>query len=612
MKAPFFSKFSHSGKNGGQLRERSDIPPADRWQLNSIFQTDQDWEAAVRRLEEMIPRLSAFQGRLGNSATDLLGGLQLRDQIEELLGRVYLYAGLISDQDTRISQYQAYREKSTWLTVKVGQATAFIHPEILSIPEVRLQQFLEEEPGLASYRHHLDDLLRSRPHVLPPEQEHLLAMAGEIAQVPQTVFSMFNNADIKFPSIRDENDREIEVTKGRYSRLMESHDRRVRRDAFFAMYSTYALWKNTLAATLSGSLKRDLFYAQARRYQSSLHAALDADNIPVAVYENVLSSINHNLEPLHRYMGLRKKLLGLEELHPWDLSVPLSSDLKLEVPYSEARGTIEEALHPLGESYLKVLRRSFREGWIDVYENKGKRSGAYSWSSYGAHPYILLNYDDTLNDMFTVAHELGHALHSYFTCAAQPFHYSRYTIFVAEVASTLNEALLIHHLLNTTTDRAKKRHLLNEYIDQIRGTVYIQALFAEFEKLIHERLEAGEALTAEVLNRMCREIYQRYFGAAFSMDPEYDLNWCRIPHFYYNYYVYQYVTGFSAATALSQRILAGDTKARDAYLEFLSRGCSRYSIDLLKDAGVDMTSPQPIEATTRLMASLLDQLQSLE
>ena len=422
---------------------------------------------------------------------------------------------------------------------------------------------------------------------------------------------LFNNADIKFPTIIDENGRELEVTKGRMSVLLESTDRRVRYDAYQAIYGEYSKWLNTLAATLTAAVKRNIFYARARKYDSALQAALDNDKIPLAVYDNVTGTIETHLPTMHRYMQLRKKLLKLDKLKPWDLNVPLFSDVKISVPYEVAVEIVQNSLAPLGEQYQRDLSQAFRNGWIDVYENRGKRSGAYSWSAYGVHPYILLNYNETLDNVFTLAHELGHAMHSFYTYEHQPYHYCHYTIFVAEVASTLNEALLMDYLLKTTSETQKKLYLLNQYIDTIRGTLYGQALFATFEKEIHCRAESGEALTVDVYTSLMRDLYSRYYGKAFDMDELYPNNWCRIPHFYYNFYVYQYATGLSAAITLSQRILAGDKTARDAYLRFLSRGNSAYSIDLLKDAGVDMSSPEPIAATANLMNQLLDEVEKL-
>jgi len=594
-----------------KLPERQEIADAHKWQLEDVFASDEQWETEFQEIEKLLPQFDRYIGKLSKSDSVLLECLQFRDQVEERLGKLFLYAGLKSDEDTRVTRYQAYRDQVSRLNVLFDQKTSFIHPEILTIPEDRLKQWLAKNEQLRIYRHYLEDLLRTRPHVLPPEQEKLLAMTGEIAQGPYTIFSMFNNADIKFPSILDEEARKVELTKGRYLRFLESRDRRVRHDAFMAMYSTYGNWTNTLSATLATGIKKDIFYARARKYPNALAAAMDAENIPLQVYDNVVETIHKNMEPLHRFTNLRKEMLGVDAVYPWDLFVPLVAEIKFEMPYSEARQIIQEALYPLGETYLKALQTGFEKRWIDVYENQGKRSGAYSWSTYGVHPYVLLNYNNTLDDVLTVAHEMGHALHSYFTNLHQPYIYSHYTIFVAEVASTVNETLLINYLIQKAQKAEEKLYLLNEYADRIRSAVYIQTLFAEFEKIVHEKLEAGEALTAEALSELNRELYRKYFGPAFEMHPLYDINWCRIPHFYYNFYVYKYVTGFSAATALAERILAGDTEARERYLHFLSCGSADYSINLLKEAGVDMTRPQPIEATTRKLKNLITEMENL-
>ncbi len=593
------------------LPERHEIDSRYQWRTEDIYPTVDAWEADFQQVQQWMQELEQFRGNLGKDAQTLLACLTLRDKIDETLGRLYLYAGLKSDEDTRNTTLQALRDRVMGLSVKFNEASAFIHPEILAIPEETLWQYVDSTPDLAVYRHYLEDLLRTRPHVLPPEQERLLAMAGDIAQGPYTIFSMFNNADIKFPSITDEEGNRVEITKGRYSKFMESRDRRVRRAAYHAFYGTYQKWLNTLAATLSTGIKRDVFYARARRYNSALEAALDGDNIPVQVYDNVVSTINANLAPLHRYMAYRRKRLGLKRLQPYDLFVPLTESLRWEIPYDEAQNILLEALAPLGDTYLAALKEGLNSGWIDVYENQGKRAGAYSWSTYGVHPFVLLNYQGTLNDLFTLAHEMGHALHSYFTQKHQPYIYSHYTIFVAEVASTTNEALLMHYLLQHTSDPQKKLYLLNEYADQIRGTVYIQTLFAEFERRIHEMVEAGEALTVDVLNQLKGELYRRYFGPAFHLEKKYQSNWCRIPHFYYNYYVFKYVTGYASATAISRMIVHGEAGARDRYLQFLSAGSSKYSVDLLKDAGVDITRPDPIEATTTLLNELVNEMEAL-
>lgn len=591
------------------LPDRSKISSKHKWKTEHIFRSDKDWQNACGELEKLLLRLEKFHGKLGASAQNLLGCLKLRDQIDELIGKLFIYAGLKNDQDTRNSKYQTFRDKASTLLTRIKERNSFFQPEILSIPEKKLWSMVNGNTKLKIYRHYLKNLRRLKPHVLPKEQERLLALSGEIGEGPHHIFSMFNNADLTFPTITDENNQKIEVTKGRFNRLMQSADRKARKDAYNALYGTYRKWTNTLAATLSTNVKRNIFYARSRNYKTALEAALHHDNIPVDVYDNVIDTINNNLSPLHRYMQLRRKMLGLKELNPWDLFVPLIRDVKFEVPYIKSLKTIEEGLQPLGGEYLSIIKRGFNNGWIDVYENQGKRSGAYSWSTHGIHPFILLNYNNTLDDVFTLAHELGHALHSYFTHHTQPVIYSGYTTFVAEVASTLNEALLIDHLIKNTADPRKKFYLLTEYVDQIRGTVYNQTLFAEFEKLIHQKAEVGEALIATDLNRWNRDLYTRYFGAAFTMDALYEINWCRLPHFYYNFYVYKYVTGFSAAVSLSRRILSGDKDARDAYLHFLTRGSSDYSTHLLKDAGVDITSPEPVEETTRLMEELVNEME---
>lgn len=594
------------------LPERSEVSQEFQWKTEHIFQTDKDWEDAIVQLEKHLRELGNFQGRLGESAQKLLGCLQLRDEIDCLIGKIYIYAGLKNDQDTRNSKYQAFRDKAGSLLAQVKEKNSFFEPEILSIPEDEIWSMVKGNKELKIYRHYLENLIRMKSHVLPPEQEKLLAMASEVNQGPYNIFSMFNNADLKFPYILDENNQKIEVTKGRFNRLMQSTDRNVRKNAYDALYGTYQNWTNTLSVVLSTSVKKNIFNAKARGYPNPLEAALHEDNIPASVYSNVIDSIKNNLDPLHRYMELRKKMLGLTELMPWDLFVPLIHDMKFEITFPQSLKQIKKALQPLESKYISVLKDGFTNGWIDVYENLGKRSGAYSWSTHGIHPFILLNYNDTMDDLFTVAHELGHALHSYFTHNTQPAIYSNYTTFVAEVASTLNEALLIDHLIKSSSDPREKFYLLNEYADQIKGTVYIQTLFAEFERHIHDLANEGEALTASLLNQINRDHYIRYFGPAFTLDSLYEINWCRIPHFYYNFYVYKYVTGFSAAIAISQKILAGDKKTRNAYLEFLSRGSSDYSINLLKEAGVDMTSPQPIEATVHLMNSLVEEMEALQ
>ena len=593
-------------------KERSEIKNRYKWKTRDLFVSDTGWEKSYNLLRSRINELEPYRGELDISAEQLLNCLNIRDELEILVGKLSLYANLKSDEDTRVTRYQGYREQISGLQVQLNQKKSFIQPEILAIPQERLLGFMKESAELAIYGHYLDDLLRSKAHVLTSEGEQLLALSGDMSRSPYQIFSMFNNADIKFPVVKDASGDELELTKGNFMVLMKSPAREIRKEAFRALYQTYQQWLNTLSASLSGAVKRDIFYARARNYNSAREAALDADNIPLKAYDNVIQTVNENLAPLHQYVQLRKNILKLDKVNPWDLYVPLIKELKWEIPYEEGVKIIEAALVPLGEDYVREMKVGFREGWFDVFENTGKRSGAYSTSAYAvSHPYMLLNYQGMLDDVFTMAHEMGHSMHSYLTLKTQPYIYSDYTIFVAEVASTLNEALLLDYLLKTTTDKQKKLYLLNQYLDQIRGTLYIQSIFAEFEKITHEKAEAEEALTAELFSQITHELYSHYYGPAFHMDSMYDINWCRIPHFYYNFYVFQYATGISAATSLAQKILAGDRQARDAYLDFLSRGDSDYSISLLKEAGVDITTPEPIEETIRVFQKLLDEMEQL-
>lgn len=594
------------------LKDRSQIDPKYQWKTEDIFPDDESWEKEFNTFEKCLIDITSFQGKLAESAFILRRCLQTRDMLSILHDKLSLYANLKFDQDTRVAKYQAYRDKISTLAVHFHQKKSFIEPEILAIPLEKIENFLQADQELNQYRHYLENLFRTKAHVLSPAEEELLALAGDLSRSPYQIFSMFNNADIKFPIIPDEKGQQIELTKGNYMIFNKSPNRQVREQAFTAMFKTYQNWTNTLSASLAGAVKKNVFYARARKYLSALHAALDQDNIPLTVYDNLLNTVNNNLTPLHNYIHFRKEMLGVEKVQAWDLFVPLVKDYRWEVSYEEGIELIQQALLPLGDDYLNIVKRGFTSGWFDVFENQGKRSGAYSAATYGvSHPFMLLNYQGLLNDVFTVAHEMGHSLHSYFSLNTQPYIYSDYTIFVAEVASTLNEALLMHYLLKNTCDQQKKLYLLNEYIDQLRGTLYIQTIFAEFEKEIHTRYESGEALTAEFLNQTTRELYTRYYGPDFEMNPLYDINWCRIPHFYYNFYVYQYATGISAATTLAQKILNGDKKARDAYIYFLSRGSADYSIHLLKDAGVDMTSPEPIEATLHLFRKLVNEMKDL-
>jgi oligoendopeptidase F len=464
---------------------------------------------------------------------------------------------------------------------------------------------------LQVYEHYLDELLRQKEHTLSAQEEAILAQVAELANAPSEIFTMINNADMKFPEIIDEDGEVKELTHGRYIRFLESRERRVRQDAFKAMYETFKKQKNTLAATLNANVKKDIFYARVRRYPSVLEAALDKDNIPVSVYTNLIETIHEALPVFQRYLSLRKKVLGLDELHMYDLYVPLIEDRQITYGYEVATRLVRDSLKPMGEEYLAVVDQAFNNRWIDVYENVGKRSGAYSSGTYGTPPYMLLNYQGNLNDVYTLTHELGHSVHSYFSRESQPYIYSDYTIFVAEVASTLNEALLTHYFLEKTDDPTQRMVILNHYLESFRGTVFRQTMFAEFEKMIHEKAEAGEALTADRLNEWYYELNRTYFGPDVVIDEDIALEWARIPHFYYNFYVYKYATGFAAATALSQQIIHEGEAAVERYLSFLKSGGSDYPLELLKKAGVDMTSPEPVRQALKVFERTLSELEQL-
>ncbi|GIN62978.1 oligoendopeptidase F [Robertmurraya siralis] len=595
-----------------RLPARSEIKIEDTWRLEDIFATDEAWEKEFQEVSELIPGIAAYQGKLAESANTLYEALQKQDHILERISKLYTYAHMRYDQDTTNSFYQGLDGRIKALYSQVASALAYIVPELLSIEEGKLQAFLEEKEELKLYEHALDEINLQRPHVLSAEQESLLAEASEVMDASSNTFGMLNNADLEFPSIKDENGEEVEVTHGRYIRFLESTDRRVREDAFKAVYGTYGKFKNTFSSTLSGQVKKDNFNAKIRNYNSARHAALAANNIPEAVYENLVNTVNKYLPLLHRYVKLRKRVLGLEELHMYDLFTPLVKEVKMEIPYEEAQELILKGLAPLGEDYLNVLKEGFENRWVDVHENKGKRSGAYSSGTYGTNPYILMNWQDNVNNLFTLAHEFGHSVHSYYTRKTQPFPYGDYSIFVAEVASTCNENLLNDYLLKTIDDEQKRLYLLNHYLEGFRGTVFRQTMFAEFEHLIHQKAQNNEPLTAELLTQEYYNLNVKYFGSEnMVIDEEIGLEWSRIPHFYYNYYVYQYATGFSAATALSKQILEEGQPAVERYIEFLKSGSSDYPIEVLKKAGVDMTSSEPIEEALKVFEEKLNEMENL-
>lgn len=594
------------------LPKRNEIPKDQTWELESIYPTDADWEGDFAQVSAQLPEIRAFEGRLGESAEILLAALRLRDAANETLGRLVVYATMRMHEDSANSTYQALADRATTLANDLNAAGAYFTPEILALPQAQVDSFLAATPALQLYRHALDEINRQRAHVLTAELEALLAQAAEISNAPEHIFEMLNNADLKFPVLRDATGQEVRLTHGNYvPRFLESHDRDVRRAAFEAMLGTYATYRNTLAATYAAQVKRDIFFARAHHYDSALESALDPNNIPVSVYHNLVATVEANLPRLTRYLTLRKQLLGLDELHMYDLYVPMVREVEYKVAFNDAQEQVARALAPLGAGYVSALRTGFASRWIDVPENEGKRSGAYSWGTYGTYPFVLLNYQASMDSMFTLAHEMGHAMHSYFTWQTQPFPYSSYTLFVAEVASTLNEALLIHYLLQNTNDKALRMYIINHALETFRTTLFRQTLFAEFERDAHARAEGGEALTPELLSGMFKTLNDKYYGAAVAVDQQIEVEWARIPHFYSSFYVYQYATGISASAALARQILAEGEPAVQRYLRFLSSGSSDYSIALLRDAGVDLSTPRPVQQALDTFTDYLDQLEAL-
>ncbi|MEH7318550.1 oligoendopeptidase F [Priestia megaterium] len=594
-----------------KLPSRSEIKVEDTWKLEDIFASDDAWEKEFEEVKALIPQMEKFKGKLGESAQTLYDALQEQDELTMRVSKLYTYAHMRYDQDTTNSFYQGLNDRIKTLYTQIASALSYVTPEILSIEESKIKQYMVEHKELKLYAHALDEITRERPHILSESEEALLAQASEVLGSSSNTFGMLNNADLEFPSIKDENGEEVEITHGRYIRFLESSDRRVRKEAFKAVYETYGKFKNTFASTLSGTVKKDNFSARVRHYNSARHSALSTNNIPEEVYDNLVKTVNDNLHLLHRYIDLRKKVLGIEELHMYDLYTPLVKDVKMEVTYEEAKDYILKGLKPLGEDYLNVLKEGFENRWVDVHENKGKRSGAYSSGTYGTNPYILMNWQDNVNNLFTLAHEFGHSVHSYYTRKTQPYPYGDYSIFVAEVASTCNEALLNDYLLKTIDDEKQRLYLLNHYLEGFRGTVFRQTMFAEFEHDVHVRAQNGEPLTPELLTKLYYDLNKKYFGDNLVIDEEIGLEWARIPHFYYNYYVYQYAIGFSAAAALSKQILEEGDAAVERYVGFLKSGSSDYPIEVLKKAGVDMTTSQPIEEALAVFEEKLTEMERL-
>jgi len=597
--------------NSTEVPERTTIPTEYQWHLQDIYANEELWNADFQKLKAMLPNVKKMQGTLAVSSTNLKTTLEMRDEIGIISGKLYAYAHMHRDENIANPHYQALKGQTETLLVEASTAMAFISPEILAMPEKTLMKFRKEEKGLAPYQFYFDDLLRQKQHVLSPSEEEIFARSSEATAASVNTFNMLAHADMKFPIVNDEQGNSVQLSEGRYQALIKSSNRTVRHDAFVNLFSTYNQYRNTFASTLNGSVKTHIFYAQTHKYPSVLAASLEDDNIPISVYDNLIATVHNNLGPLHRYVALKKKYLSLDEIHMYDLYTPIVRDVQLTYSYSDGVKLMKDGLHPLGSEYAAILDNGLSNGWIDVYENKGKQTGAYSFGTYGVHPFVLLNYHDRYDDVSTVAHEMGHAIHSYYSQSSQPYATASYTTFCAEVASTTNEVLLIDHMLKITTDKQQKLFLLNQYLEAIRATVYRQTMFAEFEKIIFDRCEKGETLTADMLDAIWHDLNTRYYGPDIVVDKELNVEWARIPHFYRSFYVYKYVTGYSAATALAEQLQTEGPSAQARYIEFLKSGGSDYSLNLLKRAGVDMSSPQPIEVTLHKFNSLLDELENL-
>lgn len=590
------------------VKKREEINLEDKWKLEKIYANEDAWEKDFNILKKESPKLREFAGKL-NDKEEILKYLELNEKVSRLGETLYVYAHMKSDEDTSNQKYQSYMNKIDAFMAEFASYGAFFVPEILALPDEFIKDLIKNDERFKIYEFMLMDILKEKPHILTKEMEELLALASDCLDAPSSIHNMLTNADMTFGNIKDEDGDEVELTEGNYSSFIKSKDRSVREAAFKRLFGEYKKFDNTLATTLTSSVKSFNFSARVRKYESPIEASLSPNDIPVSVYENAIKTINDNLSSLHRYVKIKKKLLGLEQMHMYDLYVPIIEVEKEKISFDEGVKLANEGLKPLGEEYLNLFNEGINSGWIDKYENKGKRGGAYSWGGYDTMPYVLLNYHNELNDVSTLVHEMGHSLHSYYSRKTQPYYYAGYTLFCAEVASTTNEALLIHYLIEKEQDKKKKLYLINQELEQIRTTVFRQLMFAEFELYTHNALNAGEVLTAADYSAKWHELNANYFGPDMVVDEDIDMEWARIPHFYSDFYVYQYATGYAAASAFANAILEGKENAVEKYKGFLKAGGSKYPIDILKDAGVDMTTSEPLEATIHRFNELLDMLE---
>ncbi len=594
-----------------KLKKRNEISPEYKWNIQKMYPDEAVWEKDLESSENAAAEFTDFAGRLTESGNTLLAAFKKRDIIWQDVERVYVYARMKKDEDNSDPKYQAMSDKSQTLIAKVSAAMSFFTPEFLETDEEMIKGYLAKNDDLKKYTHVIDVILREKAHVLSKSEENIMAQMSEVTGATGDIFSMINNADIKFGFIKDENGDEIELTHGTYIKFMESKDRELRKSAYDAMYGAYFKQKNTLATTYSYNTKTDVVSSRIRKYDSSLSAALSGDNVPISVYDNLIDIVNKNLPVLHRYMDIRKKALDVEKLEMYDVYVPIVDIEEKKIGFDEGIEIMKKGLAPLGEEYISNLESGVRDGWIDIYENEGKTSGAYSFGSYDSMPYVLLNYTDKLKDVFTLVHEMGHSMHSYYTRGTQPFTYGGHSIFTAEVASTVNESLLINHLIKNTDNEKDLKYLINMHIEDFRTTLFRQTMFAEFEKLTHEAVEKGEVLTAEWLSEKYGDLNAKYFGVNVNTDDNIKMEWSRIPHFYRAFYVYKYATGYSAATALSKKILEEGKPAVEDYKSFLKSGDSDDPIELLKIAGVDMSKKEPVENAMKVFGQLVDRFEEL-
>ena len=588
--------------------ERSTIENKFKWTIDEMYPNEESIEKDIQKVKELIEEVKRYKGILADSEENIFKALNISEEASRILQNLYVYTHMKSHEDTRINKNQSNATKTDMLSTELSMATSYMVPEIIAMDNEKLENYLKTE-RLSHYKKYVDDILRLKPHTLNEREEELLASVADLSGVPENVYDMLSFADLQFPEIEDENGEKVRVTHSNFSLFLKSKDARVRKDAFEAMYGIYGQYKNTFASTLYGGIKSEIFYAKTRKYESALQGSLFQDNVSVNVYNNLIDAVHENLDTLNDYIDLKKKFLGLDKINMYDLYVPLTENFDMEISYEKAQEIILEALKPLGEEYLENVKKAFAEGWIDVYGNEGKQGGAYSWGSYDSKSYILMSYKDDLNSLFTLIHEMGHSMHSFYSKNNQPYLYSGYKIFVAEVASTLNELLLINYLLKNAESKEERVYLLNYYLEQFRTTVYRQTMFAEFEKICHGKVEEGEPLTAEDFNNIYYDLNKKYYGESCEVNEEIALEWARIPHFYSNFYVYKYATGFSAASALSKQILEEGESAVSRYKEFLKSGGSEFPLDQLRKAGIDMEKKESVDEALHVFKDLVKQLE---